>query len=146
MSRLVTIKQGKKTRDFSVSEMEGWMDVAVCIRELLSPGSIVTLSGPLGAGKTTFVQVLATELGIRERPLSPTFALMRSYRLPKPINGVSRLVHVDAYRIEDERDLMPLDLEYELSDGKSALVLEWPEQVSGWLKKQSNLIRLTISL
>lgn len=146
MSRLVTVMVGKKKREFALSEVEDWTDVALHIRELLVPGSIVTLSGPLGAGKTTFVQVLATELGVKERPQSPTFALMRSYRLPKALNSISRLVHVDAYRIDDERDLMPLDLENELSDGKSVLVLEWPEKVNGWLQRQTNVIALTIML
>ena len=143
MSRLVTLEDGKKTQEFSLSEVSDWTEVAVRVRELLAPGTIVTLSGPLGAGKTTFVQALAQELGIRERPQSPTFALMRSYRLPKPVNGISRLVHVDAYRIEDERDFVTLDLDYELSDGKSVLMLEWPENVKGWLKKRA-LLKLLI--
>ena len=145
MSRLVTLEDGKKKQEFSLSEVSDWTEVALRVRELLVPGTIVTLSGSLGAGKTTFVQVLAEELGIRKRPQSPTFALMRSYRLPKPVNGVSRLVHVDAYRIEDERDFVTLDVDYELSDGKSVLMLEWPEQVSSWLKNRQT-IRLTISI
>lgn len=144
MNRLVTLVNGKKNEEFALGEVEDWCDVALRVRSMLVPGMIVALSGPLGAGKTTFTQILARELGIRESPQSPTFALLRSYRLPKPMNGVSRLVHVDAYRIEEEKDLLPLDLEAELADKKSVLVLEWPENVAEWLKKKRAVITLTI--
>jgi len=107
---------------------------------------ILALSGALGAGKTTCVQHLAKTLGIRKTPQSPTFALLRAYRLPQPVNGISRLVHVDAYRIDDERDLLPLDLDAELADGKTLIVIEWAENMQKWLASQTDVIRCDISL
>jgi tRNA threonylcarbamoyladenosine biosynthesis protein TsaE len=133
MSRLAILTVGTHREEFVLGEVEDWCEVALRVRSLMQPGMVVALSGPLGAGKTTFVQILARELGIRETPQSPTFALLRTYRLPKPFNGVSRIIHVDAYRIDDEKDLLPLDLDAELTDGTSALVLEWPEKVPGWI-------------
>ena len=61
----------------------------------LNPGDIVTLSGPLGAGKTTLTQGLARALGISEDVTSPTFVLMNEYP------GAPPLLHLDAYRMEN---------------------------------------------
>lgn len=62
--------------------------------------------------------------------------MLRTY--PVKHGNVRRMIHVDAYRIEDETDLVPLDLNAELSDGDAILVLEWPEQVKGWLGKRKH--------
>jgi tRNA threonylcarbamoyladenosine biosynthesis protein TsaE len=113
-----------------------WRTVARDLLPSLKPGSILALQGPLGAGKTTFVQALAKELGAKRTPKSPTFSMLRTY--PVKHGAVRRMIHVDAYRIEDENDFVPLDLDAELSDGNAILVLEWPEQVKGWLKKRKH--------
>lgn len=130
--RTVTLSHDPDCFRFSVPNVAAWKDVADYLVPKLKPGDIITLSGPLGAGKTTFVQTLAKEIGVKREPQSPTFALMRSY----PVTGkgkVKRIVHVDAYRIEHERELLALDLDEELADGKSILVLEWPEKIPGWI-------------
>jgi len=146
MSRSVKLTREGKDETFALNEVEDWVEVALRVRELVRPGCVITLSGPLGAGKTTFVQVLARELGIASIPQSPTFALLRSYRLVTPVQGIKRLVHVDAYRIEDEADLLPLDLDAELSDGKSILVIEWPEKIERWVGRQTCVIAFSISI
>ena len=86
---------------------------------LLRPGDIVTLDGPLGIGKTTFVRGLLAALGhIGEVP-SPSFALVQPYELsPLP------LWHADLYRIDDPSELAELGLDSILDDG--ALLVEWP--------------------
>lgn len=73
------------------------------VARLLTPGDVVVLGGPLGAGKTRLVQGIAVGLGVRSRVTSPTFVLVRRHegRLP--------LVHVDAYRLEDAHALATLD-------------------------------------
>jgi tRNA threonylcarbamoyladenosine biosynthesis protein TsaE len=86
---------------------------------LLAAGDVLGLLGPLGAGKTTFVQGLARGLDVpRERHVaSPTFALVNEHpgRVP--------LVHADLYRIEDPRELPELGL----SDAfdRAAVAIEW---------------------
>lgn len=143
--RTVILSIGQDCFRFSVPHVAAWKDVAEYLAPKIKPGSIITLSGPLGAGKTTFVQSLAKELGVKREPQSPTFALMRSY----PVTGkgkVKRIVHVDAYRIEHERELLALDLDEELADGKSILILEWPEKIPGWIVQHTaNIISLEIS-
>ncbi|MEN9558177.1 MAG: hypothetical protein RL141_546 [Candidatus Parcubacteria bacterium] len=123
---------------------EGWDAVARDIAALLQPGSILTLQGPLGAGKTTFVQALAKVLGVARMPKSPTFSLLRTYRVRQ--GSIRRLLHVDAYRIDDERDIVPLDLDNELSQGDAVLVLEWPEQVKRWVAaRHPATLRITMT-
>ena len=77
--------------------------LGAALAPLLEPGDVVSLAGPLGAGKTRLVQGLAEGLGVAERVTSPTFVLARRHlgRLP--------LLHCDAYRLERTGDLATLD-------------------------------------
>lgn len=114
--------------------MHDWKNVAQAIIQQLKPGTIIALSGPLGAGKTTLVQFLARELGAETNPRSPTFALIHTYHLKNKLS-LKRLVHVDAYRIEKPEDILPLNLQEELSEPGTVLAIEWPENIQSWLKK-----------
>jgi tRNA threonylcarbamoyladenosine biosynthesis protein TsaE len=91
----------------------------------LRAGDLVVLSGPLGAGKTSLTQGLASGLGVQGTVTSPTFVLARRHRGPLP------LLHVDAYRLRDAGsralDLADLDLEDALEEG--VVVVEWGEAV-----------------
>lgn len=122
---------------YHVVKLTDWDTVAKALAKTLKPGMIVGLSGPLGAGKTTFVQALARELGIRNLPKSPTFSLVRTYRLPSTVYRLTSLVHVDAYRIEKPEDVLTLGLEDELSQPGTLLMIEWPENIAAWLAKNA---------
>ncbi len=144
--RKAEIRSKERSRAFVVPEVMAWSGVAEYVSELLRPGTILAISGELGAGKTTFIQALTKTLGIKKVPPSPTFSLMRSYRLPKTFNGIRRIIHVDAYRFDDERELVVLDLDEELADGSSVLVIEWPEKMPKWLKKKkADLVQMEIA-
>lgn len=128
---------------FIINAIEDWDVLAQRILEEMAPGTILTLSGPLGAGKTTFVQALAKELGVKEMPVSPTFSLVRTYKTKHPT--LKRLVHVDAYRLDRAEDVMTLGLEELLEEDRVMMCLEWPEQVEGWLKKyQGRMMNVVI--
>jgi len=71
---------------------------------------------------------------------SPTFALLRSYPLPKKVQGIQRLVHVDAYRLDDEREIDVLDLDEELADGRSIVVIEWAEKIPAWIQRHFSVV------
>ena len=103
--------------------------------ERLNGPLAIGLSGPLGAGKTTFVHGLAAALGIVGPVPSPTFVLVREYdgRLP--------LAHVDAYRLEAAEDAYSIGLD-ELLGGPGITVVEWAERVAELMPDD----RLTITL
>ena len=94
---------------------------------------IITLSGDLGAGKTTFTQAFARELGVKEIVTSPTFIVYKVYDLPEHV-AFERLVHVDAYRLESAEELRTHGFDALLQDIENIVIIEWPEKVPGLLK------------
>lgn len=99
---------------------------------------VVGLSGDLGAGKTTFVRAVAHVLGIEETVTSPTFVLEKIYKISEAMEkatGFAHLVHIDAYRLDDARELAGLGWK-EISEHPHNLILiEWPERVAKGLPK-----------
>lgn len=98
---------------------------------------VVGLSGHLGAGKTAFVKAVAAELGVNEEVTSPTFVIMKIYELQgrkarEDVSGLERfhrLVHIDAYRLEDAQELEALRWEDLVADKHNLIMVEWPENV-----------------
>jgi len=90
----------------------------------LSPGMLVTLSGDLGAGKTTFARGVLRGLGWTGAVKSPTYALVEHY----PFSNLY-LYHFDFYRIEDAREWDDAGLADAFRDDSVCLV-EWPERVA----------------
>lgn len=90
---------------------------------------IVGLYGELGSGKTTFMKFLAECLGIKETIQSPTFVIMKSFNLQSSI--FNKLIHIDAYRIENEAEMLNLGWQEIISDPKNLICIEWPERISG---------------
>jgi tRNA threonylcarbamoyladenosine biosynthesis protein TsaE len=90
--------------------------------------TLVTLSGELGAGKTAFTKAIAAAFGVKETVTSPTFVLEKLYPLPSSAQ-FKRLVHVDAYRLEEGDSLGVLGFEALMQDAATLIVLEWPEKV-----------------
>lgn len=86
----------------------------------IRPGDVVTLSGPLSAGKTTLVRGLLSALGHRGEVPSPTFAIVQPYETLSP-----PIWHIDLYRIEEPSDLDELGLDDAHSG--AVLIVEWPE-------------------
>lgn len=102
------------------STTETW-ELAFHLGQLLRGGEVLTLSGDLGAGKTTFTQGLARALGVERNVNSPTFTLIKEYQGRK-----YTLYHMDAYRLEDEDEALGFE-EYFAAQG--VCVIEWPQKI-----------------
>lgn len=121
----------------SIKEMEEFADVFtkdLSRRGKMSDATIVGLQGNLGAGKTTFVKSVASALGVEGAITSPTFVIEKIYRLPDG-GQFSRLVHIDAYRLENGKELLSLGWKEISSDSQNLIFIEWPERVANILPK-----------
>lgn len=110
--------------------------------ELLSIHSkqalVVALFGDLGTGKTTFVKGFIRGLGIRERIQSPTFVLYKKFFLPKQkYSQFKKVIHVDAYRLKNYRDLLRLGFQKELQDRQNLILIEWADRIKKILPKNT---------
>lgn len=106
-----------------------------------SHATLLALRGDLGAGKTTFVQALAKNLGIKEKVQSPTYVLMKKYQIPN--SKFQTLVHVDLYRLEKPEEFAALKPEEFLSDPKNLVCIEWPERAGNLLPKPDLTIKFS---
>jgi len=89
--------------------------------------TVLALEGDLGAGKTTLTKTIAELLGVQETVVSPTFVIAKFYT---PTKGLfTRLVHIDAYRIESLDELGPLGFEQLLEQPNTLIIVEWPERI-----------------
>lgn len=104
--------------------------------------TLVTLSGKLGAGKTSFAKAVARTLGIEETVNSPTFVLEKIYLLPYG-QPFKRLVHIDAYRLSKGSDLASLGFDELVQDADNLILLEWPEKVADALPVPAARISFT---
>lgn len=104
----------------------------------LRGGQVITLSGELGAGKTTLVRGLLRGLGFSGRVKSPSYGLVESY----DVSGLT-VHHLDLYRLSDPGELDFLGLE-DLVGGGSVLLIEWPERAQGRLPPVDGAIEIGI--
>jgi tRNA threonylcarbamoyladenosine biosynthesis protein TsaE len=103
--------------ELTVADADAMEALGRRVSGLLRAGDLLVLTGPLGAGKTTFTRGLGEGLEVRGQVASPTFVLARTH----PTASGTPLVHVDAYRLSGEAELDDLDLDFE----GSIVVVEW---------------------
>ena len=114
------------------------------LAKLKSAGAtVITLSGDLGAGKTTFVQAIANHLGVAESVQSPTFVLMKTYSTTSEI--FPQLVHIDAYRITDESELAVIHLDEILSQPNTLVCIEWPEHIASVIPDYTHSLSFAVA-
>lgn len=114
---------------FELKSIDDTHALAQRIAREIHGGMIIALSGPIGAGKTTFVKALAAALGVRGDVVSPTYTLLQTYSLPRPIDGATQLIHIDAYRLENHDELRAVGVDDFLNDSTCVVVIEWAERV-----------------
>ena len=99
-----------------------------CLK-IFGSSAVITLEGPLGAGKTTLVRGMLRSLGYEGPVKSPTFTLLESYALA---DRAVKIFHFDLYRILDELELEFIGLE-EILDSDGIKLFEWPDRASNFL-------------
>jgi tRNA threonylcarbamoyladenosine biosynthesis protein TsaE len=102
-----------------------------------SSGSVVSLRGPLGSGKTVIAKGVAEALEINEAIVSPTFTLIQEYQ------GRDELHHMDLYRIEGVEEFGGIGGE-ELLYGKGITLIEWSEKIDEILPEHTIKVELSI--
>jgi len=105
--------------------------------------TVATLSGDLGAGKTTFVQAAAKALGVEENVTSPTFVIEKIYQLRE--QKFAKLLHIDAYRLESEQELKVLGFKELLQDPANLIFIEWPEKIASLIPENATNMRFDIA-
>ncbi len=109
------------------------------LAKALPAGSVVALSGTLGAGKTRLVQSVAAACGIDPADVtSPTFVLCREY------HGTRTIYHFDVYRLEDEDEFLELGAE-EMFASEGLVFIEWAERVADFLPAERIEIELEVT-
>ncbi len=110
----------------------------------LKGGEVLCLYGDLGYGKTTFIQGLAKGLGITSKIISPTFIIMRSYRVRSKNQeaGIRKFYHVDLYRINSEQEIFDIGLLDLVNDSGNIVAIEWSEKMGNLLTQKRIDIKL----
>ncbi len=93
----------------------------------IKPPLVIALTGELGAGKTTLAQAICRGYGVTTPVTSPTYALVHEYSAP-----LSRVYHVDLYRLDDARDLTQIGWS-EVVAARALVIVEWPERAGAEL-------------
>ncbi|MBT3274728.1 MAG: tRNA (adenosine(37)-N6)-threonylcarbamoyltransferase complex ATPase subunit type 1 TsaE [Spirochaetales bacterium] len=107
------------------------------IADTVRPGSVVILTGPLGAGKTIIAKGIAEGLGITEQVTSPSFSIVSEYQ------GNLNMRHIDLYRTgsDEELELMGFG---ELTSGSAVSIIEWGEKAKSFLNSDELVVEITI--
>ncbi len=115
------------------AEME---EIGIGIAEDLTDGSLVSLVGPLGSGKTTLAKGIAKGLLITEVVASPSYLLARTYE------GRLTLHHIDAYRISSLAEFAEVGLDAYLPPERGVAVVEWPDRIDGLVERSDVHVRI----
>lgn len=102
---------------------------------------IIGLEGDLGGGKTTFLQGFAKGLGIKEKILSPTFIIMRRFRIRVNSRKFADFYHIDCYRIQRPKEILELGFKEIISNSKNLVAIEWAERIKKILPKNVFILK-----
>ncbi|GIW33861.1 tRNA (adenosine(37)-N6)-threonylcarbamoyltransferase complex ATPase subunit type 1 TsaE [Meiothermus sp.] len=102
-----------------LESLEDTRTLGLKLAKTLPEGTLVLLTGPMGAGKTALVKFIAEGLGFKGEVTSPTYTLIHEYPTPAGL-----VVHIDAYRMADQEELYHLGLEDYLPEARLVLI-EW---------------------
>ncbi len=107
---------------------------------------IIALEGELGAGKTTFIQAFVKALGVKEKVKSPTFNILKKYKIPNvpilKLHAPRFVYHIDCYRLKDHKEAIPLGIQDVFKEKNCIVLIEWPERIKKILPKKLVLVHI----
>ncbi len=128
----------ERTVEWDVNSLAETDKLGEIVERVLENGTVISLLGTLGAGKTRFVQATSVAAGVPEEEVtSPTFVLIQEYR-----TGNRPIFHFDAYRLKDDDEFLELGPE-EYYDGNGLTFIEWADRVANCLPRDYVQIRIT---
>ncbi|MFA5000036.1 MAG: tRNA (adenosine(37)-N6)-threonylcarbamoyltransferase complex ATPase subunit type 1 TsaE [Patescibacteria group bacterium] len=105
-------------------------------------GEVFVLIGELGAGKTKLAQGLAAGLGVKSRVNSPTFNILKLYKISKRGFEIKYFCHIDAYRLKSEKELSALGVKEIFNSPETVTVIEWAEKVKKIWPRRVRVMRI----
>lgn len=106
---------------------------------LLKPEKVIIFKGEMGAGKTTFIQALCKELGVKSAMSSPTFSLVNEYLAANK----EVIYHFDMYRIQKEEEALDMGIEEYLYSNNWCFI-EWAEKIENLLPNNYSIIHISV--
>ncbi len=106
---------------------------------LLKPEKVIIFKGEMGAGKTTFIQALCKELGVKSAMSSPTFSLVNEYLTANK----EVIYHFDMYRIQKEEEALDMGIEEYLYSNNWCFI-EWAEKIENLLPNNYSIIHISV--
>jgi len=109
---------------------------------------VIGLEGDLGGGKTTFLQGFARGLGVKQKILSPTFVILKKFKIPRKetvhylLSAVRWFYHIDCYRIQKPKEILDLGFKEIISNPKNIVTIEWADRIRKILPKNSIILKL----
>jgi len=100
---------------------------------------LLGLEGDLGGGKTTFLQGFAKGLGIKEKILSPTFVILKRFKIQD--SRFKNFYHIDCYRIKTIKEILDLKFKEIINNPKSVVVIEWADRIRQILPKDTPILK-----
>src|SRR6266446_1059284 len=110
---------------------------AKTILKICSGKKVFAFLGGLGAGKTTMIQALCEELGVKEKTVSPTFAIVNEYK------GTEKIFHIDLYRLNNLSEALDIGIEEYLASGNYCFI-EWAELVKDLLPEDAVMVEIDV--
>ena len=128
---ILTLKNIEKTAQDIIKELKN---------KSKEKATVLAFYGDLGVGKTTITKEIAKQLGIIESVVSPTFVIMKIYKTKDKI--FKNLIHIDAYRLNNDKELLHLGFKEMLNNKDNFIIIEWPERVFSCLPEDTYKISL----
>jgi len=123
--------------EFLTKSADETIELGKKIGAFLLPNDVIALIGPLGAGKTTFIQGIAEGIGVKDYVTSPTFIIINEYQ------GHLPFYHVDLYRLDEVKDIEDLGIEEYFNRG-GVCVIEWAEKLKDLLPANAERIKIEV--